>query len=697
MHLRSPTGTIRQLMPGVPLVLGRADLPPGGLETTCVSRQQCRLLSTGRKAELTSLSRSNPTVVFRRLGTKQELIEGQRTVVRVGDNIALLAVEGAPLFQLRAKDITAESPWLDVAKPCALSPERMSGTSSAPESKPAPSVLPEQNSQPPAKRVRLKPGASAPVMLILVGVPGAGKTTWCGKLCAKAMNAQWTRVNQDSIASGKRGSKEQCLTSAEAALAAGRSVLIDRTHANVAQRREFLALAKRLGVPACAVVLNLPAMVCAERAAGRTDHEGHLQGPGAKMVVYRMHSELQKGGLPTMAEGFTAILVCDTDSEVAAALAAWGAYSGDPAAVAARFAARRRKSTLAAAWGLSPSPAAAPPQPRPRPGLSHAAAPVAAAAGGASSTGEKTGAETGPAPRDSTTAAGGGAEERPAPAAEARQKAAAAALARAGADRPPAADGTAAAGDSTASEAAGGVSHASPPANAFLALMSGSQQQGTAAKSRPRASPTASDGKAHVYKWGAWAQELHRMAMNPERFSAFPGGIAVDDDTVCFKDGFPKAQHHALVVSRLPGLEGPDSLRKKHIPHLQHMQAVAKAYISKVRAEGGGGAPFRLGFHAVPSMRQLHLHVISQDLSAAGLKNKKHWHSFTAPGFFLPLGEVLQRLEAEGQLFIDPVAAELLLKGPMQCHRCRAPLANMPTLKQHIQGCPAPYNAADVL
>lgn len=41
-----------------------------------LDRQQCRLLSTGRKAELTSLSRSNPTVVFRRLGTKQELIEG---------------------------------------------------------------------------------------------------------------------------------------------------------------------------------------------------------------------------------------------------------------------------------------------------------------------------------------------------------------------------------------------------------------------------------------------------------------------------------------------------------------------------------------------------------------------------------------------------------------------------------------------
>lgn len=61
---------------------------------------------------------------------------GQSTVLQVGDSVALLAVEGAPVFELRAADITAESPWLDVAKSGALSPKRMLGFSGDPESKP---------------------------------------------------------------------------------------------------------------------------------------------------------------------------------------------------------------------------------------------------------------------------------------------------------------------------------------------------------------------------------------------------------------------------------------------------------------------------------------------------------------------------------------------------------------------------------
>lgn len=194
--------------------------------------------------------------------------------------------------------------------------------------------------------------------------------------------------------------------------------------------------------------------------------------------------------------------VCVKNSEVAAALAAWEAYNGDPAAVTASFAACRRKNTLAAAWGLSPSPAAAPPQPKPRPGLPNAAASAAAAAvgaGGATSPAAR--GTTSPAPRGTTSAALDGAGERPASAAQARQKAAAATWWRAGADRPPAADGAAAdgaaAGNSTAAEVPGGVNQAAPPANAFSALMSGSQQQGTAAKGGwRRASPNAYDGYA---------------------------------------------------------------------------------------------------------------------------------------------------------------------------------------------------------
>lgn len=41
-----------------------------------------------------------------------------------------------------------------------------------------------------------------------------------------------------------------------------------------------------------------------------------------------------------------------------------------------------------------------------------------------------------------------------------------------------------------------------------------------------------------------------------------------------------------------------------------------------------------IGYHAVPSMQRLHLHVISTDFVSPCLKTKYHWNSFTTP-FFL--------------------------------------------------------------
>ena len=55
---------------------------------------------------------------------------------------------------------------------------------------------------------------------------------------------------------------------------------------------------------------------------------------------------------------------------------------------------------------------------------------------------------------------------------------------------------------------------------------------------------------------------------------------------------------------------------------------------ARLRAELGT-PPFALGFHAAPSMRQLHLHVISLDFASEALKNKKHWNSF-ATAFLVP-------------------------------------------------------------
>ncbi len=48
--------------------------------------------------------------------------------------------------------------------------------------------------------------------------------------------------------------------------------------------------------------------------------------------------------------------------------------------------------------------------------------------------------------------------------------------------------------------------------------------------------------------------------------------MQVHHDCVLILDKFPKAKHHALVIAREEGLDGPHLLRKEHLPLLQHMQ-----------------------------------------------------------------------------------------------------------------------------
>ena len=93
---------------------------------------------------------------------------------------------------------------------------------------------------------------------------------------------------------------------------------------------------------------------------------------------------------------------------------------------------------------------------------------------------------------------------------------------------------------------------------------------------------------------------------------------------------------------------------------------------------------FRYGFHAVPSMNHLHMHVISQDFDSPCLKHKKHWNSFTTT-FFVPLEE-LKIAITKGEE-IDFSYRQNRLHGGLKCHRCGKVQNNIPQLKQHICGC----------
>lgn len=188
--------------------------------------------------------------------------------------------------------------------------------------------------------------------------------------------------------------------------------------------------------------------------------------------------------------------------------------------------------------------------------------------------------------------------------------------------------------------------------------------------------------------------------------AAYPGAVlAWCDAWVVVRDRYPKALVHVLVVPRaantaLCGVAGAAALRPGHVPALRDMHSVALAVWAEVSQWWGAAHPTfpmarfpapRVGFHAVPSLTPLHCHVMSADLHSDCMKTKRHFLSFTAPAFFLPLAAVIATLEddlvgADGLAIAEHVAARALT-GVLACHRCGAVTRNMPALKTHLAAC----------
>lgn len=58
----------------------------------------------------------------------------------------------------------------------------------------------------------------------------------------------------------------------------------------------------------------------------------------------------------------------------------------------------------------------------------------------------------------------------------------------------------------------------------------------------------------------------------------------------------------------------------------------------------GSSWAIKKGFHAVPSLDNVHLHVITNDFVSDRLKNKKHYNSFTTD-FFVLFDDVVRAVE----------------------------------------------------
>lgn len=161
--------------------------------------------------------------------------------------------------------------------------------------------------------------------------------------------------------------------------------------------------------------------------------------------------------------------------------------------------------------------------------------------------------------------------------------------------------------------------------------------------------------------------------------------VREDKDTVIIRDAFPKARHHFLVLPKPLVTRGPRSFKQEDSRLVEGLLRAGEDLAEKITTKNPE-VKFRFGFHAIPSMGHLHMHVISQDFDSQSLRNKKHWNSFTTE-FFLDADVVIERLKSDGHLSIDTKHFEALLKQDLSCPLCKTVCANLPKMKEHFKRC----------
>lgn len=138
-----------------------------------------------------------------------------------------------------------------------------------------------------------------PSMLLLVGLPGSGKSTFSTALC-RSMPWKYVRINQDELKN-----RPACERAMRRALDAQKCPIIDRCNVSVPQRRKFQA-----NVPIDCIVFDISAEVCVRRCQTRRNHP--TIAPSEAWKAIRCQSQDYEA--PHTSEGFRTITTIRDDS-----------------------------------------------------------------------------------------------------------------------------------------------------------------------------------------------------------------------------------------------------------------------------------------------------------------------------------------------------------------------------------------------
>tara|TARA_R110002072_G_scaffold45565_1_gene126590 strand:- start:480 stop:929 length:450 start_codon:yes stop_codon:yes gene_type:complete len=132
------------------------------------------------------------------------------------------------------------------------------------------------------------------IMVILIGLPGSGKSTWGKMMCPNHI-----LVNGDAL-----GTMDKVNSYVHSSLNDGlkRSILIDATNLTLERRGPLIAMAKQFGYIVYGMYFNLDVKTCLDRIKQRVSEGGSKV---SRVAVYTLN---KKTIIPSLAEGFNHIL-----------------------------------------------------------------------------------------------------------------------------------------------------------------------------------------------------------------------------------------------------------------------------------------------------------------------------------------------------------------------------------------------------
>lgn len=155
------------------------------------------------------------------------------------------------------------------------------------------SPRPQPSPSPASSSASVSPGGAQPLELVLlVGLPGAGKTTFYRQQLARTH----AHASQDNFRMQGRRPARRPTELVEQALRAGRSVAVDDTNATLADRAALVAAARRHGARVVGYFIDVGPAECVAQNARR---EGRARVP--RVAIFATAKRLVA---PSRAEGF---------------------------------------------------------------------------------------------------------------------------------------------------------------------------------------------------------------------------------------------------------------------------------------------------------------------------------------------------------------------------------------------------------